>query len=123
MARFLSPEWMDELTRAAAGLVSAEQLSLQQVVSHADGSVTIYALCFGPEGLRVVPGGVECPDVALSADDETAAAINRGELSAQAALSAGRVRVQGDSGALARNQSALARAQQLWGALRPRTSY
>jgi putative sterol carrier protein len=123
MARFLSPEWMDELRKAAAGLVSAEQLSLQQVVTHADGSVTTYALCFGPEGLAVLPGGVERPAVTLSTDYETAAAINRGELSAQAALLAGRVRVRGDSGALTRNQSDLARAQECWEPLRRGTSY
>ncbi|MGH9128891.1 MAG: SCP2 sterol-binding domain-containing protein [Acidimicrobiales bacterium] len=134
MARFLSPEWMDELTRAAAGdddLATAGPLVLQQVVtSHpgepaepGDGATTIYALCFGDGRLRVLPGGVARPDVTMITDYETAAAVNRGDLSPQAALLAGRVRVRGDSGALVRSQAALARAQACWEPMRAQTSY
>lgn len=129
MVTFLSPEWMDALTRAAADddrlAADATGLSLilRQEVTRPDGSVNTYALRFDNGRLDVVPGGLEHPDVTLSQDYATAVALARGELSPQAALLAGRARVRGNSGVLMRAQAALASAQACFERVRSETVF
>ncbi|MGH9064312.1 MAG: SCP2 sterol-binding domain-containing protein [Acidimicrobiales bacterium] len=131
---------MDELNAAAAGdeelgaRAAGVALTVQQVVtpSPAGGGAAsaacswqgaTYAIRVAGGRVEVVAGGVDDPDVTLSEDYATAAALSRGELSAEAALLAGRIRVRGDSGALARGQDVLHRVQACFDQVRSRTSY
>lgn len=129
MSRFLSPEWMNDLTRAAAGdpalgaAASGVSLCLQQVVRHPDGTLTTYALRIDGGVVEVVPGHAEHPDVTLSEDYATAVALALGELSPQAALLAGRVVARGDPGALVAGQAALALAQVCFDRVRAETVF
>lgn len=129
MAQFLSIAWIDELDRAAAwceplaGAATGVRLTLQQVVTAPGRPETAYAVVVDDGRVRLVAGRAEKPDVVLSEDYATAAALSRGELSAQAALMAGRIRVAGDVAALVRGQHVLAAAQACFDGVRPRTTY
>jgi hypothetical protein len=95
---FLSPEWIAALDAAAAPLVVPEgvgDLTIEQVVRRAPGDEVRYQVVFAAGRVRVVPGDGAEPDVRVITDAGTAAAIHRGELSAQAALAAGRAKLQG----------------------------
>ncbi len=129
MVQFLSPEWMDELNRAAAEdqeLAEAARdvhLTLKQVVSRPGQDEASYTLRIDGGRVEVAPGEAGTPDVTLTEDYATAAALARGELTAQAALLAGLVRVKGDTEALARGQQAMARAQLCFDRVREHTTY
>lgn len=129
MAQFLSPEWMEELNQLAAaddelaGVTAGIRLTVQQVVARPGLPTTTYAIRIGDGRVELLPGGVPSPDVILSEDYATASALSRGELTAQAALLAGRIQVEGDTRALIRGQEALSRAQQCFDSVRARTTY
>ena len=97
MAEFLSPEWVDELAAAAEGAEAPAgvQLVVQQVVVDGDRE-SAYALRIGDGAIAVAPGRADDADLTFTQDRATAAALARGELSAQAAFLAGRIRVGGD---------------------------
>jgi hypothetical protein len=104
MAERFSPEWVATLDRAARGLLgSDERFVIQQVVGDDAWHVVL-----GPDGVRVQPGRAEAPDVTFTQDRATAEAIATGELSAGAALTAGRLTVRGDTARLTEHREALA---------------
>lgn len=129
MAQFLSPEWMDELGRAAAGhdemaeAASGVDLTLQQVVTRRGRADSRYAIRISGGRLEVVSGAAEGADVTLTEDYETAVALSRGDITAQDALMAGRIRIQGQTSALVRSQEVLGLAQRCFDQVRERTSY
>jgi hypothetical protein len=96
----LSPAWIAALAEAAAHAEAPEgvELVVQQVVVDGgpDGDEVAYAVEVGSGALRVHPGRVDAPDVTITQDRATAAAIARGDLSAQSAFLEGRLRVGGD---------------------------
>jgi hypothetical protein len=108
---FLSDEWLSSLDQhheSADGDRGRPALVIQQVVTGtAEGDVA-YVVKIGPEGVCANRGWIEHPDLSFTQDVETAEAINRGEISAQAAFMAGRLRISGDLDLLARNSRALA---------------
>lgn len=104
--RFLSREWLDHMTAAAAAASPPVTVSIHQRVTG------------GPEGdveytVRVVDGRVTFEpgpgpaDVELVSDYETAAAISQGRLSAGAAFAAGRLRARGSVSSLVAHREAL----------------
>jgi putative sterol carrier protein len=97
MAQFLSPEWVDELAAAAAGADAPGDVRLvvQQVVLDGDHEAA-YALRIADGRVAVAPGRADDADITFTQDRATASAIARGELSAQAAFLAGRIRVGGE---------------------------
>jgi SCP-2 sterol transfer family len=101
---FLSPEWVDALNDAAASL--RHGLTTRLCVEHVVGDF-VYHVDYRDERVTVHLGAADEPTVRLHADYETAAAIARGELSAQRAFMTGRVRIDGDVLALAGAQTAL----------------
>src|SRR5918992_5447392 len=111
MVRFLSPEWIAALDAAArkATVPAGVRLTIQQVVTDDDGGSeeVSYHLVFDEGRLRVLPGETEAPDVTLVQTREVAVALSRGELNAQQALEAGRLKLRGDIGHLAREGKAL----------------
>lgn len=98
MAEFLTPEWVSALADAAAGVIAPDDVELvvQQVVVDEGAAEVAYAVRIGDGAVRVTGGRAERADVTFTQDRATAAAIARGELSAQAAFLAGRLRVGGD---------------------------
>jgi putative sterol carrier protein len=111
MARYLSPEWIEALDAIAGdGTVAPDDVRLvvqQEVVGGPDGDVRYFIVVDGGKA-AVQPGDADEPTVTFSQDYETAVAIAAGELSAQEAFMAGRVRVRGDLAELARHQSVVA---------------
>jgi predicted lipid carrier protein YhbT len=99
VAEFLTAEWVAELDAAAAVAAAPDgvRLVVQQVVLDVDGrELAAYAVRFADGRVQVVAGHAADADVSFTQDRDTAAAIARGELSAQAAFLAGRLRVGGD---------------------------
>ncbi len=108
VARF-SPAWVEALDSAVRDLTaSSEAFIVQQVVTDGDGEVA-WHLVLGTDGIRVLAGRADVPDVTFSQDRATAEAIADGELSAGAALTAGRLTVRGATARLTEHREALAR--------------
>jgi putative sterol carrier protein len=129
LVQFLSPEWMDELNQAAAldpelaDIAKDVHLTLKQVVTRPGREEATYTLRIDGGRVEVAPGEAGTPDVTLSEDYATAAALAQGELTAQAALLSGLILVRGNTDALARGQQAMARAQLSFDRVRERTTY
>jgi len=145
MARFLSPEWVEELNAALEGVALPEPgpeaglamhdgrvTVVQEVRGSPDGDVrlimTIEAgtirLCLGTRPDRVSGeerDGGDAPNVTIALAYEDATAMARGELTPAEALNAGRIRVRGDLSALAASQQLLTAARS--GAGIPPTTY
>ncbi len=121
MPRFLSAEWAEAVATTVAGVDTGDaRLHIRHVVGDVRYSLRI-------ANGRVTAdldsdGGAE-PDVVFTHDYETAAAINRGELSPQQAVLAGRLRVSGDPAALVRHADLLARVGVALEPLRSATTY
>ena len=141
MARFLSPEWFDEL--AAYGLASPDGPAraaaagddgdnpreqgqvVEIVVAEApEGEVRYQVVVEGTRVLVLSPRAVpRAAQVWLSSDYATMAAVASGELSALEALSAGRARVSGDISTLSGHQSRLAGLDSLPPPMRANTTF
>ena len=125
MVRFLSPEWIAALAAAAreATVPGGVRLTVQQVVT-GDGEGDVrYHLVLAEGRLQVHPGEADTADVTLVQTREVAAALNRGQLNAQQALEAGRLKLRGDIGHLAREGRALSAMEDVFAAVRDITEY
>jgi putative sterol carrier protein len=125
MARFLTPEWIAALdTAAGEGAVPAGvRLTIQQIVTDEGGDDVRYHLVLDDGHIRVHPGEAARADVTLVQTREVAAALSRGELNAQQALEAGRLKLRGDIGHLAREGRALTAVADIFAAVRAATTY
>ncbi len=123
MARFLTPEWVEEWNTALTSLPAPAEADS----TLADGHVTVVQEVHGtPDGdvrlvMQIEAGAVRLtldsggatdgsgagPDVTIVLAYDDAAALSRGELSPAEALTAGRIRVRGDLSALAASQRLL----------------
>ncbi len=125
MAPFLTAEWIVAL--AAAGREAAVpvgvSLVIQQVVTDEVGDEIHYHLVLGDGHLSVHAGEARAADVTLVQSREVAAALSRGELNAQQALEAGRLKLRGDIGQLARHGKALVAMEDVFAAVRAATTY
>ena len=102
MARFLSEAWFDAVTESTgpANRPGAAGITVQQVVTDTPDGEVRYAVTISDARARVHPGQAARADVTFTGDYSTAVAIARGELTPQAALLAGRIRVAGNVAAL-----------------------
>jgi putative sterol carrier protein len=125
IARFLTSEWIAALDRAgrSSAIPSGMRITIQQVVTGEDGGDVRYHLVMGDGSVRVQPGRAEAPDLTLTQPYEVAAAISRGELNAQHALSEGRLKLAGDIDLLLRNARALTALEDIFAAVRAETTY
>ena len=125
MARFLSPEWIAALDAAAreATVPAGVRLTIQQNVTDGKDGEVCYNLVVDGGRLRFLPGEAEAPDVTLVQTREVAAALSSGTLNAQQALEAGRLKLRGDIGHLAREGNALGAMEDVFAAVRADTSY
>jgi alkyl sulfatase BDS1-like metallo-beta-lactamase superfamily hydrolase len=124
VVRFLSDAWFDELGRAlpSAGEGPAD-LTIQQVVTAApEGEVRFHIEIRG-DRLAMRRGQAGRPDATLTEDYATAAGIASGELSPQAALLDGLIRVAGNLAALLEHRTALAGLDSVPPGLRAATTY
>lgn len=99
MAGFLTDDWVRELHDAAARIKPPTDVSvtIQQIVTHGDEAGEVaFAIRIADGTVTVTAGRDPDADVTFTQDRTTATAIARGELSAQAAFIAGRLRVGGD---------------------------
>ncbi|HEV7536868.1 MAG TPA: SCP2 sterol-binding domain-containing protein [Acidimicrobiia bacterium] len=125
MARFLTPEWIAALDAAGgeAAVPAGVRLTIQQIVTDEGGDDVRYHLVLVDGHVRVHPGEAAGADVTLVQTREVAAALSRGELNAQQALEAGRLKLRGDIGHLAREGRALTAVTDVFAAVRAATTY
>jgi putative sterol carrier protein len=124
--RFLSDPWIDAMARAAEAATGPDvdpPLVLQQVVTGRSGGEAAWSITLGAGTIAVAHGRADHPTVTFTQDLETAAAVNRGELSAQAAFMTGRLRVGGDVQVLLDRQPALAEVDDIFALVRADTTY
>ena len=88
-----------------------------------DGTEIRYHLVLDDGCLRVRPGAAAAADVTLVQSREVAAALSRGEFNAQQALEAGRMKLRGDIGDLARQGKALTALADVFAVVRAATTY
>jgi putative sterol carrier protein len=126
MSGFLTPEWIAALDAAAreAAVPAGVRLTIQQIVTGDDGEDDVrYHLVIEDGRLRVHAGDAPAADVTLVQTRDVAAALSRGELNAQQALEAGRLKLRGDIGHLAREGRALTALTDVFAAVRSVTTY
>jgi putative sterol carrier protein len=129
MPRYLSREWLDAAQRAidaSASLrdaASGAEFVVQHVVTGGSKGDVLYHVRVGQDGVRVCNGEAPDPTVVFTEDYSTAAAIGRGEISAQAAFMAGRIRVRGDLPRLVEQSGAFSEIEDALAELRSETSY
>ena len=128
MPEFLSAEWIEALDAAARGVTvpagaAAVSMEVEQVVRDAPGGEVRYHLRLEDGRVRVHPGPAVSPHLRLIADYEVAARIQRGEMNAQAALAAGRLKMQGQFAHLLRADEALRSLEDVFAAVRAATTY
>jgi len=129
VAKYLSPEWIDELDRAAqaSDLVRAAAPDLVFVVEHEvtglpEGTVR-YHIAFDRGSARLRSGGAPDPDACFTEDVETAVAVSSGAINAQSAFMSGRLRVRGDMDKLIAAQAAIEALDVALEEPRARTTY
>lgn len=109
MASYLSPEWFEQVGALTGPPALAQTgLIVQHLVSGAPGGAVSYYLRLSEAGATIVAGRATRADVTFAEEYDTAIAVARGELTAPAALLAGRIRVGGDLAALVAHQDVLA---------------
>ena len=128
MADFLSAEWIEALDAAARAATlpeaaSAASVTIEQVVRDAPGGESRYHLRIEDGHARVQLGPATAPDLRLFADYDIAARIQRGEVNAQEALAAGRLKMQGRFAHLLRVDDALRALEDVFAPVRADTTY
>lgn len=126
MAPFLSDTWFDEMAAAAARArpPAGVRIAVQQVVTDPDDETErAYVVRVEDGRVELVRGRVPDVDVTFTQDRETAAAVARGELSAQAAFLAGRLRIGGELHRFAEAAVALAELDDVFGPVRAATRW
>lgn len=129
MAAYLSPEWLVEADAAVSGSESLRtatadvELVVQHVVTGGPEGDAAYHVVVDHGTVTVVPGESAAPDVTFTEDHLTAAAIGRGELSAQAAFMTGKLRVGGKLDRLLREQDAFSGIDDVFDGLRATTTW
>jgi putative sterol carrier protein len=129
MVRYLSPEWIEAVSAAAAACddlrtaTSGVRLTVQQRVTGGPGGDVAYHVVVDDGAVAVLPGEAPAADVTFQQDHATATAIARGELAAQAAFMTGRLRVGGDVQLLMRHRDTLAGLDDALVGVRAATEY
>jgi putative sterol carrier protein len=125
VAEFLTDAWVAEMDAAARAVEVPDDLHLvvQQVVLDDRGRESAYVVRIDGGRASVERGRVDDPDVTFTQDRATATAIAQGELSAQVAFMAGRLRVGGDLRAVMDRTERLVSLEDLFGPTRAGTSW
>ena len=129
MPRYLSPEWLEAAQQAVAtdaSLATATkdvQLTVQQVVTGGPAGDAAFHVTIDDGAVRVARGEAVDATVTFIQDWETASAISRGDLSAQGAFMAGRVRIRGDLPKLIEYGNVFGEVSDVFAGLRVSTTY
>lgn len=125
MAEFLTDQWIAELAQAARDATAPDDLRLviQQIVLDDEGVERRFAIRIDEGRLSIAPGRADDADLTLTQDRATAVAIARGELSAQVAFMAGKLRVGGDLRLVLERAGALAALGDVFAAARASTAW
>lgn len=129
MSHYLTAGWIREADAAVAGderlRAATADLSLvvqQEVTDGPRGDVTYHVVAdHGVVGVRA--GAASSPTVTFRQSYETAAAVAKGDLSAQGAFMTGRIRVSGEVPQLVEHGAAFAGIGDVLGDLRARTTF
>ncbi len=129
VAKYLTPEWVDDLDRAAQAseAIRAAAPDLVLVVEHVvtgapEGTVRYY-IEFDHGATRLRFGRAPRADASFTEDHETAVAVSRGAINAQSAFMSGRLRVTGDMDKLMAAQPAFVALDAALDDARARTTY
>ena len=127
--RYLSLDWIRELTREVAESESLAELSrhhaigvTQVVVDGPEGDVT-YHLQVREGSAAFGAGPAEPEDVKMEQDWATAVEVATGELNAQEAFVTGRIRLYGDQQSLMDAQPVFGALDTVFSSVRDRTRY
>jgi len=121
VAESFTTAWLDELDAAArtASIPTDLRLTIQQVVTDGPGGQELAYVVEAADGvLSVRPGRADQADITFTQDLATARAVQRGELSAQAAFIEGRLRLGGDVRAVLDRAGILASIDDVFAATR-----
>jgi putative sterol carrier protein len=129
VVRYLSLDWIDELTREVASseqladLADAHAIGVTQVVRGGpEGDVT-YHLQVGGGDASFGAGVADPEDVRMEQEWDTAVAVATGELNAQEAFLSGRIRLYGDQQKLLGAQPVFGALDAIFAVVREQTDY
>jgi SCP-2 sterol transfer family len=129
VVRYLSLDWLDELSHAVAAderlreLAASHEIGLTQVVGDGpEGDVT-YHLQVGDGAARFGPGAADPEHVRMEQSWDTAVTVASGDLNAQEAFVNGRIRLFGDQQRLLDSQAIFGALDVVLAGLRERTEY
>ncbi|CAN5486216.1 hypothetical protein BH10ACT3_BH10ACT3_21510 [soil metagenome] len=129
MTQYLSDEWLTEADAALAAdtalaaAIADLDLTIQYEVTGAPSGKAAYGVRLDHGKAGIEPGPHKDAPVSFALDYETAAAIAKGELSAQAAFMQGKLKLGGDTGVLIRQHAAIDGLSDALGTLRATTEY
>jgi putative sterol carrier protein len=127
VARYLSPEWFDEMSAAAAQFQPESprdaSVSLRQVISGTPFGDVNYVMTIEPTTVSISRDSDVNADVTFSQDYETASQLHRGELTTHDAFFQGRVRVGGHLNTLLDNADLLQGIAPAFASVRASTTY
>jgi hypothetical protein len=124
--RFLSPDWIDALARAAAAQTLPEgtpAAAVEVEVRGPAGDRVVWVLEIAPPALRVAAGPSAAATVRLHCDEATAAALATGALNAQLAVAGDRLRIEGDLATLPGLRAAFEALGDVFAAVRADTDF
>jgi len=114
VAKFLTPEWMEDLTRTInqhegfKNSIANVELTLQfETTDPPEGTEPVYHITIEDGTASAIPGPADEPDATITNDYETAVAISKGELNTQMAFMTGKLKVSGNMAKLMMNQPML----------------
>jgi len=111
--KYLSQEWIDEVSKALAAhtgfqeAIARAKLGLTFVVGDAPQGEVHYHFDIADGGCQVGMGDAENADATIKLPYQTAIALSKGDLNVQAAFIAGKLKVEGNLAKIMMNQGAL----------------
>ena len=127
MAQYLSPEWFDQMSAAAAAFRPDEPhegtVTLRETITGGPNGDVTYLMVIDSGTVSIELADDAVADVTFTQDYETAAALHRGELTTQEAFFAGRVRVAGHLNTLLDNAELLQGIAPVFAEVRSSTTY
>jgi putative sterol carrier protein len=127
--RYLSPEWLDAAGAALAGddalaaALAGVTLTVEQIVDGTPDGTVRWHLAIEDGKVALTPGPAARPDVRFTTTYAVAAAVARGESSAQRAFIEGGLRVGGDLSSVVAHQRTLAAVDDALVDVRAATTY